>query len=226
MQYVTPLLPHYLSLSIFPYPFCSYHHWSLWWTHPLICALYPSPIPPPPWPRRPALWATYSYTYLCLSPYRPPSASDRDPSTLPTGNRASHPAPLSFIPDRSGSPQHPSLHSIRKDTIASSILDRAFLVSDSLVPLFHCASRKFNIYPSSWWNLPIPDIDPLRIPGPIPEITCQIIDVPQGSLVLFLHILHLLPCPLYPTFPLPPPTPFLFLLKILPPLYPRILVTC
>ena len=75
-------------------------------------------------------------------------------------------------------------------------------------------------------NIHIPDIDFLYLLGPVPHVPRLTLDVPQGPLLMIPCYLHLIPHPVYPKFPLPSLTPFLFLLKILPLFPPHILVTC
>ena len=74
--------------------------------------------------------------------------------------------------------------------------------------------------------LSIPDIDTLHLLGAVHEIPHQIHDVPHGPLIMFPHLLHILPRPIYTKSPLSPPSLYLFLLKLSPLLLPHPLVIC
>ena len=143
---------------------------------------------------QPALRVNRPYPWSCLSSSRPPSASDRDPYILTIVNLSSPTSTWSFIPDPSSSPQSPSWSPIRRDIIAPYRLIRTpphFRFPG--IQIWLCLQKVQSCPLQLVGNLPIPNIDHLHLLSPVLHTPCQILDVPQGPLILLPHPLHILP---------------------------------
>ena len=125
------------------------HHWSLRRPRPWRCDLYTSPPSPSPQPLWPALRATRPFIWRLPSPYQLLPSSNQYPPVTPTGNISSPTYMWTFITSPSVSTWYPYCRPIWKDVTALSILDRIFLISDSLLYRLYCTSRRSNIVPYS-----------------------------------------------------------------------------
>ena len=127
-----------------------------------------------------------------------PSASYKDPSTLPIGNKASTTSPRLLILSPYGSPCSTSWN-----LIWGSLLNFPYKTGPSSFtiawpPALIAPPEGLILSPTDRSTSPHPDIDFLCLLNPVHKISHKTIDVPQGPLIRFPSILHILPCPLYP----------------------------